>query len=174
MSAAYRLPPLDAETHAALVRWHDHTEEPAERTRCQMVLLASEQGWTAPQIAPVVRRSRDTVLRVLQGVAAAGLAAIPRRYAATGRPTATAAWQAELARVIDLEPRTVGVPSANWTTGLLAAYLAQTTGCAVGEETVRSHLHGLGYVCKRPVWTLAHTASERQDWVGNACGWSCS
>src|SRR5262245_28419303 len=56
-----------------------------------------------------------------------GVAAISPRKAPGRAPTVTLAWKAELLRVIDLDPHTVGVHSANWTTGLLALYLAAKT-----------------------------------------------
>ena len=84
-----------------------------------------------------------------------------------GRPwVVSQAWQAELRRVIDLSPREVGVPSAIWTTGLLATYLAEAAGQRVGLETVRDHLHRAGYVCKRPTWTLKRKATEQPEWAG--------
>ncbi len=86
----------------------------------------------------------------------------------------TLAWLSELGRVIDLDPHEVDVPSANWTTGLLADYLARQTGIVVEQETVRRHLHRLGYVCKRPTWTVEHKAQEQEAYLGNACGRSCS
>jgi transposase len=73
-----------------------------------------------------------------------------------------------LARVIEEDPQTVGVDSANWTTRLLADYLAPATGHRTGIETVRLHLHRLGYVCKRPTWTLARKAEEQPEWAKNA------
>ncbi|HEU5398954.1 MAG TPA: helix-turn-helix domain-containing protein [Gammaproteobacteria bacterium] len=139
------------------------------RTRYQMVLLA-QQGLSATAIAPLVVRSHDTVSRVLRRYRAGGLDAVPHRPRPGRAPTITPVWQAELVRVIDLDPHDVGVPSANWTTGLLANYLAQQTGIAVDQETVRRYLHRLGYVCKRPTWTVAHKAHEREDYLGNACG----
>ena len=77
-------------------------------------------------------------------------------------------------RVIDLDPHDVRVPSANWTTGLLADYLAKETGIAVDPETVRQRLHRLDYVCKRPTWTVAHKAQEQEGYLGNASGRSSS
>ncbi|HEY8745177.1 MAG TPA: helix-turn-helix domain-containing protein [Chloroflexota bacterium] len=139
------------------------------RTRYQMVLLA-QQGLTATAIAPLVVRSHDTVSRVLRRYREGGLAAVPHRPRPGRAPTVTLAWQAELLRVIELDPHDVGVPSANWTTGLLAAYLAQQTGIAVDPETVRQRLHRADYVCKRPTWTVAHKAHEQVDYLGNACG----
>ena len=50
---------------------------------------------------------------------------MPRRTAPGPERTVTPAWEAELLRVIELDPHAVGVASANWTTGLLAAYLAE-------------------------------------------------
>ena len=93
---------------------------------------------------------------------------MPRRTAPGPTPTVTPAWEAELLRVIELDPHAVGVPSANWTTGLLAAYLAQRTGIAVSDETVRLALHAHDYVCKRPTWTLRRRASEQAGYLGNA------
>jgi hypothetical protein len=46
------------------------------------------------------------------------------------------------------------VLSAVWTTRLLSAYLERVTGHHTGIETVRIHLHRLGYVCKPPTWSL--------------------
>jgi transposase len=75
---------------------------------------------------------------------------------------------AELQRVIDLDPRSVGVPSAVWTTRLLSTYLEQVTGLHTGIETVRVHLHRAGYVCKRPTWSLKRKSTEQAGWVKNA------
>ncbi len=99
-----------------------------------------------------------------------GLDAIPRRTSPGPRRTVTAAWEAELLRVIELDPHQVGVVSANWTTKLLADYLGRQTGITVMEETMRVSLHANGYVCKCPTWTLRRKAEEKADYVGNACG----
>ena len=95
----------------------------------------------------------------------------PPRTAPGRAPTVTPEWHAALRRVIDLDPHTVGVPSANWTTSLLATYLAATTGIAVTAETVRLALRAADYVCKRPTWTLKRKAEGQPGYVGNACGW---
>jgi transposase len=83
----------------------------------------------------------------------------------------TPEWKAELLRVIDLDPHTVGVRSANWTTHLLATYLAAKTQVAVTAETVRLYLRAAGGVCKRPTWTLKRKAEAQPGYVGNVCGW---
>jgi transposase len=178
MRPPHLLAPLDAETLAAARRRYDQTTDADTRLRYQIVLLA-HQGHSVPQIARLVLRSQiarlvlrsdDMVRRVLHRYQAAGLDAVPRRSPPGRERTVTPAWEAELLRVIDLDPHEVGVPSANWTTGLLASYLAQVTGIAVDPETVRLYLHAHDYVCKRPTWTLKRKAQEREDYLGNACG----
>jgi transposase len=166
MPAAVRVHLTD-EQRAAVERRYETACDAETRTRYQMVLLAA-QGQTVPQIAPVVRRSVDTVLRVLHRYCAAGVAGVPHRPRPGRPPEVPAAWEAELRRVIELDPHTVGVDSANWTTRLLADYLAQVTGHHTGLETVRTHLHKAGYVCKRPTWTLQRKAEEQPEWAKNA------
>ena len=136
------------------------------RLRYQMVLLAGD-GLTAPHIAPLVRRSEATVQRVLHRYRDGGVVAVPRRVPAGSPPAVPPAWEAELRRVVELDPHEVGVPSALWTTGLLATYLAARTGHAASDETVRRYLHRFDYVCKRPKWTLKRKAEEHPDWPGN-------
>jgi transposase len=132
-----------------------------------MVLLAAE-GHTAPQIAPVVRRSAATVERVVHRYQEEGAAGVPHRRR-PGRPAAVPpACEEELRRVIEVDPHTVGVDSANWTTRLLAEYLGKVRGQRTSLEMVRVHLHKAGYVCKRPTWTLQRKAEEQPEWAKNA------
>src|SRR5262245_27674031 len=77
------------------------------RLRAQMVLLA-HQGRSVAEIATIVCRSRDTVERVLNRFRRGGVAALPPRKAPGMAPTVTPEWKAELLRVIDLDPHTVG------------------------------------------------------------------
>src|SRR5437870_7103533 len=84
-----------------------------------------------------------------------------------GRSIQEIAWLAEVHRVIDLDPHTVGVDSAVWTTRLLADYLERMTGHRTGIEAVRVHLHRLGYVCKRPTWSLKRKSTDQAGWVKN-------
>ena len=173
MSTVLSFPTMRPSAEAAVRERYESAADAETRTRYQMVLLA-QQGWSATAIAPVVVRSHDTVSRVLRQYRAGGLDAVPHRPRPGRAATVTPAWQAELVRVMELGPHDVGVPSANWTTGLLAAYLAEQTGIAVDQETVRQRLHRLGYVCKRPTWTVEHKAQEQAGYLGNACGRSSS
>ena len=169
MPAPIRLE-LDEAARGEVERRFDATDDAETRTRYQMVLLAAD-GRTAPEIAPVVRRSEDTVQRVLRRYRTGGPDAVPRRRPPGQAPRVPAAWQAQLERVVERDPREVGVPSAVWTTRLLAAYLAGATGHRAAIDTVRGWLHRLGFVCKRPGWSLKRKATEQPGWAKNGSGW---
>ena len=167
VTAPITLPQLEMATLAELRKRYEETPNVESGTRYQMILLA-QQNYKVPQIARIVLRSADTVARVLNRFLAGGLDAVPRRTPPGRERRVTAAWEAELLRVIELDPHEVGQETANWTTELLAEYLGQQTGIQVTEETVRVYLHAHGYVCKRPIWTLRRKAEEKADYVGNA------
>jgi len=158
---------LDPDAHAELERRYQTTRDAETRTRFQMVLLCA-QGHTPPQIAQLVRRSPDTVRRVLKRYLAGGADAVPHRPHPGQPPHYPAGWEAELVRVADCDPRSVGVDSALWTCRLLADYLAGVTGHLAGIETVRIALHRAGFVCKRPRWTLQRKAQSQPGWAKNA------
>jgi transposase len=63
------------------------------------------------------------------------------------------------------------MPSAVWTTRLLAEYLAGATGHRAVLETVRLALHRAGCVCKRPGWSLKRKAHEQPAWAKTGSGW---
>ena len=159
------IPPLDAATAAELRRRFETAPDPETRLRYQMVWLA-HLGRRVPEIARLVLRSPDTVGRVLHRFRDGGLDAVPRRTAPGPARTVTPEGEAELRRVVELAPRAVGVPRANWTTKLLAAYLAERTGVAVGQETVRVAPHAADSVCTRPTWTLERRAGEQPGYAG--------
>ena len=169
MTAPITLPPLNEQTLTELRGRYDDTSDAETRTRYQMLLLSATDQ-TSTQIARIVLRSQDTVVRVLKRFFAGGSDAVPRRTAPGRVRTVTAAWEGELVRVIELDPHEVGQDTANWTTEKLAEYLGQHTGIQVTEETVRMYLHAYDYVCKRPTWTLRRKAEQKADYVGNACG----
>jgi transposase len=158
---------LDQAAWAELERRYQTTHDAETRTRYQMVLL-NAQGHVASQIAQLVRRSPDTVRRVLHRYLAGGLDAIPYRPHPGQPPHFPAGWEAELVWVADLDPHQVGVDSALWSCRLLADYLAAQTGHRAGIETVRIALHRAGFVCKRPRWVLSRKAQTQPGWAKNA------
>ena len=163
------MPPLAEQLQAELHQRYEEATDAETRTRYQMMILA-QSGHPVSQIARIVLRSEDTVARVLNRFLAGGLNAVRRRTSPGRKRTVTPAWEAELLRVIELDPHVVGQETANWTTELLADYLGQQTGVTVTRETVRVCLHAHGYVCKRPTWTLRRKAEEKADYVGKDCG----
>lgn len=166
MTAAIRLR-LDQATRTAVSERYEHTRNAVERTNCHIVLLADE-GRHAQEIAWLVRRGPDQVRTILHRFRSEGLAGLTPRTAPGRALQVTPAWLAELKRVIDLDPHTVDVRSPVWTTRLLSEYLQRVTGHTTGIETVRVHLHRLGYVCKRPTWSMKRQSNEQAGWVKNA------
>jgi hypothetical protein len=65
MTAPITLASLDEPTLAELLRRYEETSDAETRTRYQ-VLLLSLRGQTSGQIAQIVLRSQDTVVRVLK------------------------------------------------------------------------------------------------------------
>jgi transposase len=158
---------LDPDAQAELERRYQTTRDAETRTRYQMILL-NAQGHTPPQIARLVRCSPDTVRRVLHRYLGGGPDAVPHRPHPGQPPHYPPAWEAELVRVADQDPRSVGVNSALWSCRLLADYLAEITGHRAGIETVRIALHRAGFVCKRPRWVLSRKAQAQPGWAKNA------
>lgn len=161
---------LDEEARVELERRFDGTREAETRTRYQMLLLLAA-GRTVAEVAALTRHGATTVRRVLRRYRADGPDGVPYRPRPGQPPHFPPAWEAELERVVELDPREVGVPSAVWTTRLLAEYLAGAAGHRAGIETVRLALHRLGFVCKRPSWTLKRKAAEQPEWAKNGSGW---
>lgn len=158
---------LDDAAQRELRDRYRQTHDAETRSRYQMVLLAAE-GYPVAQIAALVQRSRSTVTRVLARYQQEGVDGVPYRRR-PGRPReAPPTWQAELARVIELNPQTVGVPSATWTLRLLRDYLAQTTGHRAGLTTVWQALQRADYRSKRPVHSLKRKAQSQPDWPKKA------
>jgi len=94
-------------TLAELRRRYEETTAAETRTRYQMLLL-SLRGQTSSQIAQNVLRSQDTVVRVLKRFFTGGLDAVLRRTAPGRERRVTAAWEAELLRVISWIPMQSG------------------------------------------------------------------
>jgi transposase len=165
VTAPITLPRLDLATLAELRQRYEETPNVESRTRYQMILLA-QQKYKVPQIARMVLRSEDTVARVLNRFLAGGLDAVPRQVPPGRERRITAAWEAELLRIIELDPHEVGQDTANWTTQVLAEYLGQHTGIQVTEETVRVYLHAHDYGGLAP--DVDPAAQSRR--AGRLCG----
>jgi transposase len=65
--------------------------------------LLSLRGQTSSQVAHIVLRSQDTVVRVLKRFFTGGLDAVPRHSVPSRERKVTPAWEAELLHVIELD-----------------------------------------------------------------------
>jgi transposase len=63
--------------------------------------------------------------------------------------------EAELQKLVEQEPRPAGYPFSTWTCADLLRELVQKGFAAVSVETIRVHLHALGYRVLRPVLSIA-------------------
>ncbi len=63
--------------------------------------------------------------------------------------------EAELKQLVEQEPRQAGYPFSTWTCTDLLRELVKKGFEAVSGETIRAHLHRLGYRVRRPVLSIA-------------------
>jgi transposase len=130
---------------------------------CTIILLSSG-GHTIAGIAQLLGCSPETVRRVRRRYRQGGAAALhpdkpPGRSAA-----ATPAFCAALAEAVAIDPRRLGYGFATWSTGRLAAHLAQVTGIGLSPARVRHLLHQEGFSVHRP----KHTLKGKRDEVAYA------
>jgi transposase len=158
-------PLLSAPERAALA--HDYRFGPDRlvRQRSHIVLLATQLD-TRKALAQIVHCSPDTVAKTLTLYQQGGRSALRRRRPQKlRRARRTLAWQKALALAMEAGPRACGIPRPTWTAPLLAHHLAQTTGVAVSERSVRRGLASLGYRLGRPTWSVRHKAEEEPDYA---------
>ena len=65
--------------------------------------------------------------------------------------------EAELKKLVEQEPREAGHSFSTWTCAELLQELIRKGFQAVSSETIRAHLHALGYRVRRPVLSIAST-----------------
>ena len=121
--------------------------------RIRMVLLAS-RGYSLAQIAAIFECDEATVKRWVgryQQDGESGLQDRPR----SGRPRkADAVARHALCQAVEQTPAQLGYRFGYWTTGTLAAYLAQRVGICLSAATVRRLLRLLAYRWGRPRLSL--------------------
>lgn len=121
--------------------------------RCQ-VLLASQRGQTARQIADYLRCGDQTVRNIIHAFNHAGVATLqPHSKAPRHRPHAIfdESRRGQLRDLLHQSPRRFGCPSSLWTLALVAqvAYAEGLTPRQVSGEAIRQTLHHLGVGWKR-------------------------
>jgi transposase len=145
-----QVPALTDEQRTELESLYRKTKLPRVRTRAQMVLLAAEQGFSAPAIAVIVRESADTVGRWLKRYVAEGVQGLLDLPHA-GRPSViTEAYRATLLGAVRRRPRSLALPFSLWTLQRLVDYMAEQTGTRVALTTLHRLLKQEGIVLSRP------------------------
>ena len=159
MRALY-LSPLSPEQIEELDELYRTTKDLRLRTRAQMILLAAEQGMTAPTIAEIVRKDDQTVrnwFKRYEAEGVEGLKDIPRPGILK---KVTPEYVSQLVDVVRLRPRGLRLPFSMWTLSRLADYMAEQTGIRVEAETVRVHLKENEIVLSRPQHTISSPDPE--------------
>jgi transposase len=139
----------------ALEELYRQTKDADLRSRCQMILLSAE-GRSPPQIAKQVRFHRRTVTRYIQRYEAEGIDGLLTRPRSGRPPKVTETYRTLLLRAVEQEPRLLGLPFSNWTTGHLSEYLAQETGIELSARQVENLLKANDWRLRRPARTVKH------------------
>lgn len=150
MKPPLRLSPLSSEQIDELHELYRTTKEVRLRTRAQMILLASEQGMTAPAIAGIVRENDQTVRNWLKRYEAEGVEGLTDAPRPGSPRKVTSEYVKQLVDVVRRRPRSLELSFSMWTLVRLADYMAEQTGIRVEAETVRVHLKGNEIVLSRP------------------------
>jgi transposase len=157
-----QLTPLSQEKLAVLHGLYRTTKDVRLRTRAQMILLAAELGMSAPAIAKIVHEHEQTVrnwFKRYEAEGAEGLKDAPR----PGSPRkVTSEYRTQLAEVVRVRPRSLGLPYSLWTLARLADYMAEQTGIRVEAETVRIYLKEAEIVLSRPQHKISSPDPEYQ------------
>jgi transposase len=127
-----------------------------------MMLLAAEQGMSAPTIAQMVRENEQTVRNWRKRYSAEGLEGLHDAPRLGAPKKVTPAYVAQLCDIVRLRPRSLGLPYALGTLARLADYMAEQTGIRVEAETVRRHLHEADIVLSRPQHKITSPDPEYQ------------
>jgi transposase len=157
-----QIPPLNKEQLSELEELYQKTDKPRYRTRAQMVLLSSEQGLKAEEIAQIVRESDITVLRWLKRYLAEGIEGLKDAPRPGRSPVVTEEYRKRLLEVVRRRPRSLGLEYSMWTLQRLSDYLAEETGIRISDETVRRELAKEGIVFSRPQHTISSPDPEYQ------------
>lgn len=80
-------------------------------------------------------------------------------------PKVTGQCKAELKKLVEQEPRKAGYSFSSWTCADLLHELIRKGFEAVSSETIRAHLHTLGYRVRRPVLSIASPDPEYRQKV---------
>lgn len=145
---------------------------PEVRQRAIAIRLLN-RGQSPEQVGQVVTVTSNTIYAWHKRWREQGIAGL-RDGHRTGRPTkADQAYRQELERVLELDPRTLGLPFTIWTLNRLRLYLAEQTGILLSYPRFRALMSREGYRWKTPKHDLSHlqdrpaqeTAAQVLNWL---------
>jgi transposase len=130
-------------------------------------------GQSPEQVAQAVMVTANTIYAWHKRWGGQGVAGL-RDGHRTGRPTkADQAYVKELQPVLELDPRTLGLPFTIWTLNRLRLYLAEQTAILLSYTRFRALMTREGYRWKEPKHDLSHlqdrpayeTAAQVMEWL---------
>lgn len=130
-------------------------------------------GQSPEQVAQAVMVTSNTIYAWHKRWREQGIAGL-RDGHRSGRPTkADESYIKELERVLDLDPRTLGLPFTIWTLNRLRLYLAEQTDILLSYTRFRALMSREGYRWKTPKHDLSHlqdrpaqeTAAHVMEWL---------
>lgn len=132
----------------------DHRKKsgtPLIRDRAHAVLLAGK-GYSAPEIADILDRDRETLEQWLQAWNTTRMGSIFPKYDDNGNAAKlTEAQREEIQKTLKNPPSDDGLPSGFWTVKSLTSYLSAQYGVVYESERSYHHLFALtGYSFKLP------------------------
>ncbi len=130
-------------------------------------------GQSPQQVAQIVLVTSNTIYAWHKRWRAQGISGL-RDGHRTGRPAkADQAYLKELERVLEIDPRTLGLPFTIWTINRLRLYLAEQTEILLSYTRFRALLSREGYRWKEPKHDLSHlqdrpaqeTTAQIMEWL---------
>jgi transposase len=150
MRTPIQVRPISVVEKTELERLYRQTKDVRIRERTQIILLAAEQGLTAPEICRIVRRNDQTVRTWIKRFNAEGIAGLYDAPRPGAPPSVPPEYCERLVVVVRQRPRTLGQPYSMWTLERLADFMAEETGIRVSKVTVRRILLKQDIVMSRP------------------------
>jgi transposase len=129
-------------------------------------ILLNLEGYTAPQIANILKVHRTNVSSWLRNWEAGGLQGVLEGYR-PGRPCSITPYQIQrLEDILDSGPIAYGFNTGIWTSPMVARVIEDEFSVAYHPAHVSKILHHLGFSVQRPRKILARADQEKQSrWV---------
>lgn len=162
---------LTAEQLAQLEQAINQSPYPEVRQRAIAVRML-HLGQHPEQVAEVVLVTSNTIYAWHKRWREQGLTGL-RDGHRTGRPAkADHAYVQELERVLELDPRSLGLPFTIWTLNRLRLYLAEKTGILLSYTRFRALMSREGYRWKEPKHDLSHLQDRpAQETIAQITEW---